>query len=92
MPSVYERMLEKAWDQMDKAVDEAEAKGEAKGKIEGKIEGKISSILDVLKMQFGEIPEDIVLGIWKHTDEDELQSLLAASLKCKSLEEFQQFL
>jgi len=62
--------------------------GVEKGKAEGKAEGKRDSLLLVLKVRFGRLPEDILQAIVDIESVERLEALTEQALQIKSLSEF----
>lgn len=58
------------------------------GRQEGRHEGRIESILDLLQMRFGTLPEGLSEAIRLVHDETALKELHRASIQCSSIEEF----
>jgi predicted transposase YdaD len=62
------------------------------GRQEGLQEGRMESILDLLQIRFGHVPEGLRKAILAVHDESALKELQRSAIQCSSLEEFSRFL
>ncbi len=58
-----------------------------KGKQEGKQEGKKETIVEILEMRFGKIPEEIVARIYRIDDPVMLKNLLRRAIQIKQMDD-----
>ena len=63
-------------------------KGIELGGARGELKGRIQTILTYLRFRFGDVPDRIVAALNRRTDPIALESLVALTAQCDSLEEF----
>ena len=80
----------------EKAIKEAEEEGMKKGIKEGKEKGHLEArkedILELLRLRFGEVPNEVEDKIKKTSDIDRLNEIFKMAATVKSMDEFEEFL
>jgi hypothetical protein len=62
----------------------------AEGETKGKIEGKAETLLEVLELKFGPLPQEVTDAIRATTDLPTLSQWVAAAVAADTLETFRQ--
>ena len=85
----YLKMEEVYWNSfIQKGIELGEAQGIEIGEARGELKGRIQTILTYLRFRFGDVPDRIVAALNRRTDPIALESLVALTDQCDSLEEF----
>ncbi len=91
--SAAQKLIQRGISQgISQGIVEGQRQGRYEGKLEGKCEGIRASILQTLELRFGEVPDCILRLIEATTSPDRLMNWLASSVRCPSLQSFQEHL
>ena len=77
---------------MKKGIEEGMKKGIKEGKEKGHLEARKEDILELLRLRFGEVPNEVEDKIKKTSDIDRLNEIFKMAATVKSMDEFEEFL
>ncbi len=72
-----------------KGLEQGLNKGLNKGLVQGQQKGQAEAVAGVLAVRFAQVPDAVRERVMKVTDPERLRSLLAAAIRCASLDEFE---